>query len=321
MPVLVKTRKDYTRSPETVAEYIRIAENWLKKHIDASGNERTPKVISDTLVAWSDDKRPGTFRKMRSALIEHQGQHGFRKSVERIQSVERKDYDKKTDVPKRRRCKTVKQSEHEVLLQDAINRDDRLMVAALHIAYKTGSRPAEMPTMQWVKHPKNSSKMIVKIIGAKKNEQQKRGMDKHISLDCDPDLARAIDTIRGADKREMTNLKKRVSRRSHAIYLRRKNPPTLYSYRHQLGSDVKAGIGDRRKAAAIMGHASQKSIQAYGHANAGGGLDRNLPAVAAQSIQAVDPTPGRDPVELEKRARSRHQRFARTLATYDKPGG
>lgn len=290
---------------KTASEYQRIAESWLTKHVDGLGVQRTPRAIAVALEKWSDGKRPGTFRKMRRALAHHQREGGFAKAVTRIEQVQRIGHSE-ANTTKTRRCKSVKESDHQRLLDDALERDDAIMAAALRIAHAIGARPAEMPSMAWAKHPKDASKMIIKAIGAKKNEEQNRGMDKFISLDFDPALAAAIDQVSGIDEREVTNLKRRVSRRSHTIFSRRKHPPTLYSYRHQMGSDVKAGAGDRRRAAAIMGHASQESLEVYGHRNAAGGLKRSIPAVAAQSIQAVDPTPPRTPPAASV-DNSRHQ--------------
>lgn len=305
---------------KTAGEYQRIAESWLTKHVDRLGVQRTPRAIAVALEKWSDGKRPGAFRKMRRALAHHQREGGFVKAVARIEQVQRIGHGE-ANTTKTRRCKSVKESDHQRLLDDALEREDAVMAAALRVAHATGARPAEMPSMSWTKHPKDDSKIIVKVIGAKKNEEQNRGMDKFISLDFDTALVAAMGDLQGIDEREITNLKRRVSRRSHTIFPRRKHPPTLYSYRHQMGSDVKAGAGDRRRAAAIMGHASQESLEVYGHKNASGGLDRDLPGVAAQSVQAVDPTPPRDPAataargsalradDLPSSARpSRHQR-------------
>ena len=55
--------------------------------------------------------------------------------------------------------------------------------------------------------------------------------------------------------------------------------PTLYSWRHQLGADLKASKLNRVLAAYIMGHQSTESVNAYGNSKTGNSA-RSLPMAA-----------------------------------------
>lgn len=293
---------------KTSAEYMRIAENWLIKHVDGLGVQRTSKAISIALGKWSHGKRPATFRKMRRALVHHQQETGFQNAASRIEQVRRIGHGK-ANTKKRKRCKHINESEHQILLDDAIARDDHIMQAALSVAYLTGIRPVEMPSVRVLEIQKDTGRIILSVSGAKKNERQGRGIDKQVAVD-DPDIIRAVEIIRGIDEKELAALKRRVSRRSHTLWPRRKNPPTLYSYRHQMGTDLKANSRvDNEHASAIMGHRAQDSIHVYGHKNSRGGLNRSLPGVSKQTVEKVlKRDPKLIPCEQEQRARKHLQR-------------
>ncbi|MBF0256164.1 MAG: hypothetical protein HQL47_06835, partial [Gammaproteobacteria bacterium] len=69
--------------------------------------------------------------------------------------------------------------------------------------------------------------------------------------------------------KRLNNLQKRFERAAKRLWPKRKILPTLYSLRHQLGSDIKAsGLSDAERAA-IMGHLSQSSIESYGYVQSG----------------------------------------------------
>ena len=272
-----------TISDKTAEEYRRISEAWMTKQLDACGLERKAETITKMLRAWSDGKRPTTFRKMRRALMHHQA--AYPNTVRAIASTERIGHGE-ANTMKKRRCKRVTEAEHKRLLDDAARRKDVIMDAALRIAYLTGIRPAEMPHVQVIGIQEQTGRIVLLVPGAKKSKSQGRGMDKQIAVD-DPDIVYAVDAIHGLDDSGLTALKQRLSQRSHTLWPRRKTPPTLYSYRHTLGSDLKRRVADRRQAAAIMGHASQKSLSVYGHKNSSGGLKREIPSISTNTLKKV----------------------------------
>lgn len=275
---------------KTEEEYQRIAESWLRKKLDAQGIQRTPKAIADALYEWSDGKRPSTFRKMRNALAFHQSEQGFNKAADRIAKVQRVGHGE-ANTKKRKMCQTINEEQHHTLLQDAVDRDDKLMQAALRIAYFTGIRPVEMQRAE-VEDITIEGKTYIYVHGAKVNDDQDRGIDKVIIIEEDF-IFRDVVLLSEMSDNELVALKRRVSRRSATLFPDLKKSPTLYSYRHELGRDLKADTSiDPKIKSAIMGHRSQDSISVYGHRNKKGeGLNRPTPEVTSETVSKVNSRP------------------------------
>ena len=107
-------------------------------------------------------------------------------------------------------------------------------------------------------------------------------------------ISDAIDRLSGMTEKKRYAMQKRVCRLGKKLFPKHKNAPTLYSYRHQLGSDLKGGktssgnkIFSRKESAALMGHKSQSSISAYGHAKNASMLKRALPIPSDEAIAQV----------------------------------
>jgi integrase len=286
-----------TQTDETTQEYIARAERWLVKTLDEAAIPRTPAKIAAALVTWSEGKSPSTYRQMRSALVTHQSHHGYTKAIDTIKTTERIGYG--TATRKKRLCKQVTEEEHQQLIADAIAHKDRLMEAALLVAYYTGCRPVEFLSMQ-VLGCTLDGEVKIQINGAKKNEGQGRGMDKVILVDDSEVILHigVMNELDGPDSdKQMKLIRTRVSKASKRIFNIRKRRPTLYSYRHQLGSELKAEEElSRQQAAAVMGHQSQDSIAVYGHANAskgGNGLKRAVPVASPETVKQVSGKPPR----------------------------
>lgn len=197
---------------------------------------------------------------------------------------------------KQKSCKHVKDSEHIKLLKAALLKDDVQVVSALTIAYYLGLRPAEMPSVSVMQE--DDGGLTLYISGAKKKEDGSRGMDKEIYLNIENNakyaLMSSITTLAGIDTKQVNALKRRVSRLSKKVFPSRKHPPTLYAYRHQLGSDLKGSkdskglkVLTRKQAVAVMGHQSQASLSQYGHANNASMLKRDLPIASESTVEQV----------------------------------
>ena len=272
--------------PETAAEYDRIAEGFLKRELDAHQIPRTAKMIADALRAWSAGKRPVTYRKMRRALAHHQRVRAYEKAAKRIEAVERHGHGQ-ANTTKRSRCKKVTQADHDKLLADAIERGDAEVAAALTIAFWTGSRPVEMTKMRCKLGAKDGEQILAVAIASAKQGAD-RSFYRVLMLEPNADLAAAIDRLYGLSPMRMKAIQARLRYYAKKLFPRRKHPPSLYSYRHELGSDLKAK-GDRVEGAAILGHRSQESLEVYGRRNTGGGLDRGELRVPDWVRQRVNP--------------------------------
>ncbi|MNJ31906.1 hypothetical protein D3C77_265590 [compost metagenome] len=102
------------------------------------------------------------------------------------------------------------------------------------------------------------------VEGAKKSHDGKRGADRQIVVDpaIAKLLARAVEHARGVD---ISKVKDRLRAAGKELWPQRKAVPTMYTWRHQVGSDLKASGLSRVEIAFVMGHQSTESVDRYGN--------------------------------------------------------
>ncbi len=178
---------------------------------------------------------------------------------------------------------------------------NRPLLSVIQIVRETGVRPAEIDKMRF--NPQNRS---VSIIGAKKmltkdeDDEKKniRGLDRTLFFDetvftllvVAHGVWRKFNTSKSNldTKATMKLLQNQFATLTKKIWPNRKRQITLKTYRHQMGSNLKASGMDRITTAAIMGHQSVDSLTRYGNAKSS---TRNLNITAIQeSIDGVRKT-------------------------------
>ncbi len=82
-------------------------------------------------------------------------------------------------------------------------------------------------------------------------------------------------------------LQTRLNNLTRETWPRRKTQATFYSFRHQLGSNLKASGIDRSEVAYLMGHQSTSSVDAYGDKRKGTGAIKIAPGVDQEQINSV----------------------------------
>lgn len=270
---------------KTEQEYLSLAENWLARHLDNQGLARTPEAIRQALLDQAGHYRIDYWRRVRRALVVRLNLQGHHQAA-RLLETTRNPLPAGGRKPKRPRCRKVTLEDHQRIMADAVDRGDQEMAAALVIARHTGARPAEMPH---IRYQVRDNWIVMQIFSAKKDEQGLRGLDRVIRVAHDEDLEWALGVIPGVN---MERVQDRLWCRVRALWPRRKVHISLYSYRHQLGSNLKAGNLDRRAIAAILGHRSQESATVYGNAKSGGSpLHPALPAPSRRTYEGVSPKP------------------------------
>jgi len=242
---------------KTKAAYQSLAANFYQR-LDGPP---TPKKLADALKACAGEYRPGYWRKLKAAIAYDQERQGFDKSAQRVRETQRPA----GTVPARqRRAKGVSPEDTEKLTVHLRERGDRQAWAAVTLARWTGARPAEMPGVRV------AGDQVI-IDGAKKSHEGQRGADRVVTLD-DPD---ALDQVREAvgileELEDMGPIQDRVSGAGRRLWPQRKAVPSLYAWRHQVGSDLKASGLDRKTIAYLMGHQATESVEVYGRRNRGG---------------------------------------------------
>jgi hypothetical protein len=255
----------------TKKAYLKLAEHFYKERI---AGDVTPKKITDALLMCADEYRPAYWRKLRNALEFDQAEKGYSKAADRIKLAKNPLTLKsapamiKAKVKKKeRRVKAVADEDHKKIVSYFKEKKDWAVVSALVIANLTGCRPAEMSSIKVLDG-------AILITGAKKTESNERGLDRTLLFD-EKTLAKikkAVNYINAEESSKealktsaMTRIQARLDNGTKALWPRRKSTVTLYSYRHQMGSDLKSSPLDRVDVAYMMGHQATKSVNVYGN--------------------------------------------------------
>tara|TARA_R110001583_G_scaffold4844_1_gene27310 strand:- start:1967 stop:2902 length:936 start_codon:yes stop_codon:yes gene_type:complete len=298
---------------QTKKSYLSLAGFFLKTLLIDKGINPTEKNIRQTLLACAPDHRPDYWRRLRRALVVQQLEADFSKTAKAIEKVvnpitevNASDAVKALKKPKQQRRKHVEKDEHLLLKRHLTHKGDNCLVAMIEIARIVGCRPIEMMTLQL--HDNHQ----ILITGAKKTEDGLRGMDRTLILSpTDYNVvAGAILTqheykhTQGLSEAQLqSRLQHRLATATKRLWPRRTHQITLYSYRHQMGSDLKASGRSKTEVAAIMGHQSVDSVLRYGNRRRS---SRNLTIGATQdAINAVRKTEPKHPDFLSKQKRKK----------------
>lgn len=242
----------------TKASYRKLAGNFYRSRL--AGQIPTPKLITDGLIAAAPHYRPAYWRRLRNALEFDQRERGYPEAAERIRRTVNpvtKQGSQLPVKPKQRRVQSVPEADELRLLRHFHDVVDDASLGAITIAILTGARPAELLSV-------HIDGGLIKIRGAKKSHEGKRGMDRSLVLN-----ENAVEMVRKAlvllESANIGAIQDRIAAAGRRLWPQRKAWPSLYSWRHQLGSDLKASGLSRVEIAYIMGHQSTESVEQYGN--------------------------------------------------------
>lgn len=290
---------------QTKQDYLKVAEYFLKVRLTYKGIPITQKNIKQALISCAPEYRPAYWRRLRRALVVLQVEAGFNKTAKILKRVhnpvtssnsssELKSQKKK----KQRRKKHVEKEDHLKLKAYFEDKHDQAVLAAIEIGRILGCRPAEMLDLKMFDNNQ------IFITGAKKTARGTRGLDRTVIVS-----ERDYNTIsslklsfheethhnrhKGKSERAMHRIQHRLATATKKLWPNRKHQITLYSYRHQMGSDLKASGLSIRAVAAIMGHQSVDSVNVYGNKRKSS-RDPSIRATA-ESIASVRKTKQKNP--------------------------
>jgi len=260
---------------KTKQDYLKLAQYFLQRRLIDNQISLTPKNIRQALTACAKEYRPAYWRRLRCALVTQQRETGFTKQAELIKAVrnpitlaDASEQTKALKKPKQKRIKTVTKDQHQLIYRAVKQNNDKALLAMFEIARILGCRPIEMLSLQLGRNNE------VFIDGAKKTENGLRGLDRTVILTdhqydiierCHSVLHEELHTRRLNKSQFIKRLQRRLDTVTKKIWPRRKHRITLYSYRHLMGSDLKASGKSRVEIATIMGHQSVDSIDVYGN--------------------------------------------------------
>lgn len=284
---------------KTQDEYKSLAKHFYATRLH--GQTISPKKIADALAASSPEYRPSYFRRLRSAIAYDQESKGYGEAAERIRAVENLAKKQGLKLPaKQKRVTAISQKDEDKLLEHLHQSSDPEVTSAVLLAKYLGVRPSEMVGVRI-----EGEKVVIR--GAKKSHGGTRGADRVVEVaPCVlPTIKQCVEELR-ASPRGIVGVQDRLRRICADIWPQRKARPTLYTYRHQLGSDLKAWAVDRVEIAYMMGHQATKSVDQYGDKRQGRGKPLIRPApgadlskirinhVAAKRLAPATQAPGYD---------------------------
>jgi hypothetical protein len=230
----------------------------------------TPQKLANELV---ERARGGISKsywyRLKTALKHVQAAGGYTKGVAKVDAT---TWPKDGIATKRHDAKKVTQDDYAKLTEFLLKHGNEIEHSAVVIAYHTGMRPDEMSSAYF-----NENNELV-IIGSKKNEKLQRGADRVIKFGDDginKEIRSHLDKLQTSGRSKET-IQTTISRATHEAFKRRKSPPTLKSFRHQFGSELKAlithGKMSKQEAAYLLGHQSTESLDRYGDVRCGNGM-------------------------------------------------
>ncbi len=273
---------------KTTREYLSLAQHFYEKRL--GGQPPAPHRVRQALEACAGEYRPAYWRRLRGALALAQEAAGYPDAAALIRATRNPTTVPGSTAevkPKQRRAKTISPADQERLRARLEERGDRAALAALEVVRLTGCRPAEIASVR-VEGDR------VRITGAKSRDD--RGIAERV-LQVEPLQAawiqRAIAALREASpggdvSAEVGRVQDRVARAGQVLWPRRAATPTLYSWRHQMGADLKAGGMGRREVAYVMGHRSTQSVNVYGDRRQASGGRGPRPAPEAELSLVVE---------------------------------
>lgn len=262
--------------PNTLEKRIKMAHSFNTKHF---GN-RVPSLEETLhfLKQGAPHYKNGSWRNIRGALATYWWSIGNTSGAQVVRQTKNPDAHVKKS--KQDRCKNVTHEEFEAMLRTSYRLRNWLAASTLYIARYFGCRPSEMSDILLV----DEQKFL--IIGSKKRGD--RGIDRTIYIE-DPEIAKsmevAIEAVRDVPTRTLQLAIEYVSEKT---FPKRKARPTIYSYRHTLGSTLKGAGIDRVFVAYLMGHQSTESVEVYGDRRSGKGSALFiLPGVEVEEILSL----------------------------------
>lgn len=244
---------------KTLEDYRKLAAHHYKKMAEM-GHKLTAAGLNKYLIEVAPAYRPAYFRRLKNAIYYDQKEKKYYDAANAALSVKNPTPLEEMK-PKQKRAKAVSDRDHKKLMDCLGEQKDHLTMAYVVICRHLGCRPAEVENIVV-----DEAAGTVWIPSAKKRAD--RGLDRELLIsrrDLLPKLQQAIDLVKASkEANKVSVVQARLKAAVHRLFPQRKMHISLYSYRHQLGADLKASKLPLTEIAAIMGHRSSVSCFVYG---------------------------------------------------------
>lgn len=250
----------------TKASYTKLARYFYKTRL--SGEKNNLIKFRAILTEAATDYRPNYFRRLKNALAYDLRARGYPKTAQMILNTKNPVTAPGSTIPKKPAPRRVKHFSDEDFLKitNHLNKNGFFdECVAVIISYYCGARPCELKSISVYGNE-------IHITGAKKSHDGKRGLDRRLLIEDEIilQIVSFSSRIISESTRTISAIRDRLRKEAEKVWPNRKYLPTLYSIRHQFGSNLKAsGIKDSRHLAYLMGHQSTRSIERYGDSRKG----------------------------------------------------
>jgi integrase len=272
-----------TMHQTTLNKYQTRAANFYRKY--CGSNTPNSAQICTALLARAHELQPNSFSTLKSALLNDQLARDNLKTAQAVRDLVNPvtaPGSKLPRKPKPKKVRTVSDDDFWELILHLRARSFHDEALCVVLAYYLGVRPCEMRTV-------TVEDDQVEIIGGKKSDSLERGADRTLVIE-NPELHNSVDVAAqwmSNCPRTDTAIRDRLRKECRTLWPRRKQHPTLKSFRHQLGSNLKATGESDESLAYIMGHQSTESIHVYGDRRSGAGRTVYVRAAASTDLSKV----------------------------------
>jgi hypothetical protein len=272
-----------TMQPDTLKKYQTRARNFYLKHCGTDAPDSAQ--ICAALLSCAPNYRPNAFSTLKNALMNDQLARGDIEAANAIKALINPVTAPGNQIakkPKPGQIRKVPFEDFKLLHQDLRAGGNLDEAASLVLAYCLGVRPCEMRTITVTGNQ-------VHIIGGKKSAELHRGADRTLVID----KPRTLKLVEWAAQwmagcpRTNTAIRDCLRKECRRLWPRRKKQPTLKSFRHQMGSILKASGESPENMAYIMGHQSTASISVYGDGRLGAGMKCHVRSAEGTNLASI----------------------------------
>lgn len=244
---------------KTKKEYISIAENFYRTKLP--DQEITVDSIWGALLRCAPEYAPNYFNRLKCAVAFHQNSIGNGWTAKVIRETPNPVKVIPGAFPEKasRRAKAISMEKFDKLITYLKDNSFTAECAVLFVIYYTGARPCELAAMKVV-----DDRIVIK--GAKQTEDGKRGADrilKWVKGDVAPVIEDLLRILKNSGKSQDA-IRVSVSDAVQKLFPDDKKKISIYTMRHQFGSNLKASGMSRVEMAYMMGHQSTASVARYG---------------------------------------------------------
>lgn len=261
-----------TMQPDTLKKYQTRARNFYHEHCGSDAPDSAQ--ICAALLTCAPNYRPNAFSTLKNALMNDQlarGNNSAANAIKGLVNPVTAPGSQMARKPKTKQIRKVPYEDFKALYKHLHGYGHLDEAASLVLANYLGVRPCEMRTITVAGN-------LVHIIGGKKSAELHRGADRTLLINK-PNILKLVEWAAhrmSECPRTNTAIRDRFRKECRNLWPRRKKHPTLKSFRHQVGSILKASGESPEALAYVMGHQSTESISVYGDGRLGEGMKSQI---------------------------------------------